>query len=91
MTETGIFRAYFNRHQAAPLVWCVAFLRGDTLVWEIAVAHVVFRAPARTAYAPKPTDDADDGTPSAYLETYGRLAIEGSIATIWPAGEDAIT
>jgi hypothetical protein len=81
VTAFGIFRVYFNRHQAAPLVWCVAADHGG---WEIAVQHVVFRAPARTAYTPKPEKDEDDGKPSAFVEVYGRLEVEGSIATIHP-------
>jgi hypothetical protein len=29
VTITGRFRVYFNRHGAAPLVWCVAPVPGD--------------------------------------------------------------
>lgn len=79
MTHIGAFRVYFNRHGAAPLVWCVAPLAGG---WEIAVAHVVLKAPARTSYTPKPEKDEDDGKPSAVIEVYGRFELAGSIATI---------
>jgi len=109
MTHTGLFRIYFNRHQAAPLVWCVAaMVCEDTdrelytawlvasdvslsreldvpldVEWEIAVQSVILRAATRTVYAPKPTPDADDGKPSAYLEAFGRLEIECGVATIY--------
>lgn len=89
MTHTGIFRIYFNRHQAAPLVWCVAAMSGNAMCWEIAVEHVVLRAPARTAFVPKLEKDEDDGKPSAYLETYGELVITGGIATVYEADEVA--
>jgi hypothetical protein len=33
---------------------------------------------------PKPEKDEDDGKPSAFVEVYGRLEVDGSIATIHP-------
>lgn len=66
------FRVYFNRHQAAPLVWCIAT---DSL--EIAVATLTIDAPVTTVYKPKPTPDDEDGKPSAWLEVTGVLVIRG--------------
>lgn len=77
VTYTGSMRLHFNRHGAAPLVWCVA-----TDAWEMAVSAVVVRAPLRTVYQPKATPDDEDGKASAWLEVVGRLHVEGSIATI---------
>lgn len=74
---TGAFRVYFNRHQAAPLVWCVA-----SEDWELAVAAVAIEAPVSTIYKPKATPDEEDGRPSAWLEVTGTLTIEGRIARI---------
>lgn len=82
MNTTGKFRVYFNRHQAAPLVWCIAPEAGG---WEIAVAHVVFRVDTNTVFAPKETKDEDDGKPSGWLYCEGALRISGSIAIIEPA------
>lgn len=86
MTFIGALRCYFNRHGAAPLVWCVAPLAGG---WELAVEHVVLKAPARTSYTPKETADEDDGKPSAVIEVYGRLELAGSIATIYEHDAEA--
>ncbi len=69
----GVFRVYFNRHQAAPLVWCI---RCHLL--EIAVAHVVINAPTETVYQPKATPDDEDGLPSAWLEVTGVLTVDGA-------------
>ncbi len=69
----GTFRIYFNRHLAAPLVWCIA-----TDHYEIAVASVLLDAPARTVYAPKATDDHEDGKPSAWQEVTGVLVIDSA-------------
>lgn len=77
MTHTGRFRLHFNKHGAAPLVWCVA-----TDAWEPAVSSFVCTAPLRSVYRPKATADDDDGKPSAWLECDGVLTVEGSIATI---------
>lgn len=73
----GVFRVYFNRHGAAPLVWCVA-----TEHWELAVAAVDIRAPVRTVYVAKATPDHEDGKPSAWLEVAGTLTISASSAFI---------
>lgn len=79
MTFAGKFRLHFNRHGAAPLVWCVA-----TDEWEIAVAGIDCTAPMVTVYRPKETPDDEDGKPSAWLETRGTLTLTGSIARIAP-------
>lgn len=76
---TGQMRLHFNRHGAAPLVWCVS-----TAEWEIAVSHILCLVPLRSVYAPKPTADEDDGKPSAWFEVEGRLRIIGSTASIQP-------
>lgn len=89
LTIAGTFRIYFNRHQAAPLVWSIA-LDGEGLVdgrpwhvFEIAVAEVVITAAAgaRTVYLPKATPDHEDGKPSAWLEVDGVLRIDPSSST----------
>lgn len=79
MTYTGRMKVHFNRHGAAPLVWCVA-AEG----WEMAVSHVVVNAPMRTVYEPKETPDDEDGRPSAWLEVCGTLHVNGSVARIEP-------
>lgn len=65
----GTFRIYFNRHQAAPLVWCIAH---DG--FELAVIAVAIEVPVRTAYTPKAVPD-DDGKPSAWIEATGVLCV----------------
>lgn len=77
MRAEGIFRVYFNRHGAAPLVWCVA-----TDEWELAVSSVTLIAPTQSVYRPKATDDDDDGRPSAWLEVRGTLEVRGSHAVV---------
>ncbi len=86
----GTFRVYFNRHQAAPLVWCVT-LQGakpdDLPLLEIAVTEVVIASSthiARTVYAPKSTPDDEDGKPSAWIQVWGVLRIDAgsSVARI---------
>lgn len=79
MTYTGRMRLHFNRHGAAPLVWCVA-----TDDWEMAVSHILVTAPMRTVYAPKPVADDEDGKPSAWLEVCGTLHVAGGVARIEP-------
>ena len=83
----GTWLVYFNRAQAAPLVWCCALVNhtgGDSPnPWiEIAVADVLINAPCRTVYAPKSTPDDEDGKPSAWIEVDGVLTIAGGVATI---------
>lgn len=77
----GTFRVYFNRHQAAPLVWCVAVMdTGDVIavpMLEIACAELAIDAPVTTVYAPKATPDDEDGKPSAWLEVTGVLSVDG--------------
>lgn len=79
-TFTGTFRIYFNRHGAAPLMWCVSPEEGD---WEIAVQHVEIHVEAWTVYEPKATPDDEDGRPSAWIRVTGELDIRhGGIARI---------
>jgi hypothetical protein len=73
----GTFRVHFNRHTAAPLVWCVA-----TDQWEIAVSSVVIDAEVRSVYRAKSMPDDEDGKPSAWLEVSGVLVVVGSEARI---------
>lgn len=77
VTAIGRFRIYFNRHGAAPLVWCVALEnpRGPELLWELAVPAVETHERATTVYAPKATADDVDGKPSAWFVCEGRLEI----------------
>lgn len=78
MAHRGTFRVHFNRHGAAPLVWCVA-----TDEWELAIASVtVDGVELRTVYRPKATPDDEDGKPSAWLEVTGVLTIAGAEARI---------
>src|SRR5687768_251505 len=67
----GRFRVHFNRHGAAPLVWCVA-----TDAWELAVSEVRFQGVRITSvYRPKQTPDDEDGRPSAWFEVSGKLTL----------------
>lgn len=75
----GRFRLYFNRHGAAPLLWCVSPVDA---AWEIAVASVTIHTRCWTVYRPKETADEDDGRPSAWIECEGQLLIQSSRATI---------
>lgn len=77
MTYTGRMRVHFNRHGAAPLVWCIA-----TDDWEMAVANVILLAPTVSMYRAKATPDDEDGRPSAWFEVEGVLVVEGRTATI---------
>ena len=80
MTTTGKFRIYFNRHGAAPLMWCVSPEDGS---WEIAVRDVQIATLADTVYKPKATADEDDGKPSAWIAVEGQLTVlMGGFATI---------
>lgn len=79
MTFTGKMRLHFNRHGAAPLVWCIA-----TDGWELTVSAIAVDVSVRTVYRSKPTPDDEDGKPSAWLECEGSLVVAGSIATISP-------
>jgi len=78
----GTFRVYFNRHQAAPLVWCIG-----TDSFEIAVASLAIDAPVAMVYKPKPTSDDEDGKPSAWLEVTGVLVIRGKECCISRSAE----
>jgi hypothetical protein len=69
----GTFRIYFNRHQAAPLVWCIA-----TDTFELAVAGWISEVPVHSVYINKEVPDHEDGKPSAWLEVTGVLLVTGS-------------
>jgi hypothetical protein len=79
MTITGTFRLHFNRHGAAPLVWCIA-----TDDWELAVSSFSVKVPLRSVYRAKATADDEDGKPSAWLEATGTLVLHSSHAEIRP-------
>ncbi len=72
MTIYGKWRVYFNRHGAAPLMWCVSPVAGG---WELAIASIGINVHAMTVYRPKPIADEDDGKPSAWIEAQGQLTI----------------
>jgi hypothetical protein len=83
MTYTGRMRIYFNRHQAAPLVWCVACVEGDSWIgWELAVSEVHITGLTKTVYRPKEVADEVDGHPSAWLEVEGILRVNAGVANI---------
>lgn len=73
-------RLHFNRHGAAPLVWCVTILdKAGVPRLEIATrGFYVLGVPIQTVYRPKATADDDDGIPSAWLApaTSGPVLIE---------------
>ena len=73
----GRFAVYFNRHQAAPLVWCIALLDiAGSPVWELAVSELVIEKTTATArYRPGQSDDSESGIPSAVIECSGRLTV----------------
>lgn len=71
--SVGAFRVYFNRHGAAPLVWCVAPESG---AWELAVRSCTITVPLVTVYRPKSTPDDEDGRPSAWIAATGALWLD---------------
>jgi len=77
MRFTGTFRLHYNRHGAAPLIWCVT-----TDDWELAISEFHVHVPLTSVYRPKATADDDDGKPSAWLEATGTLEVVGSKAVI---------
>lgn len=83
ITFTGPMRLYFNRHGAAPLVWCVA---ADG--WELAVTRLDVRVPILSCYAPKATADDDDGKPSAWFAVDGVLVVQSDGRAIIKRTED---
>jgi hypothetical protein len=85
MMCAGMFRVYFNRHGAAPLVWCVA-----TEHWELAVAAVSIQTAAGTRYEPKATPDNEDGRTSAWIVTTGMLTVTGGEAVITGVDEPQV-
>lgn len=81
---TGHMRCHWNKHGAAPFVWCVSVQDS----WEIAVRDIVIRAETRSVYAPKEVPAHEDGKPSAWFTVFGRLTVdEFGIATIEPVHE----
>lgn len=77
---SGVFRIYFNRHGAAPLMWCVCpdpdGTDGAWPRWEIAVRDVVIESGCSTRYERKDTPDDEDGRPSAWISTVGTLSVD---------------
>lgn len=72
-------RLHFNRHGAAPLVWCVA-----TDDFEIAVKGFrVFDVGLETVYITKATPDDEDGKPSAWLRPATHAQIRVTITAGW--------
>ncbi len=71
MNFTAKVRLHFNRHGAAPLVWCIA-----TDDFEIAVRGIAVEVPVATVYVlNKTVADDEDGKPSAWIETAGEARI----------------
>ena len=81
MTVLGKWRVYFNREGAHPLMWCISPENGE---WELAVPQVRIEAACATVYKAKPTPDAEDGKPSAWIAVEGQLTVLAGfgIATI---------
>lgn len=80
---TSGLRLHFNRHGAAPLVWCISDAKG---AWELAVAGFFTSVRLETVYAPKAMPDDEDGKPSAFLRPVTdvpyKVTLTGSWATI---------
>lgn len=74
MEYVGELRIYFNRLSAEPMMWCVSPEDGQ---WEIAVRTVDIDpgVGGSTVWRPKVTPDDEDGRPSAWFATSGRLRI----------------
>jgi hypothetical protein len=66
----GTFRVYFNRHGAAPLVWHIA-----KVVQEEGVEVVAWELAVRTVTT---VPDDEDGRPSAWFRTEGRLRVDAA-------------
>lgn len=87
MKTQGKFRCYYNRHGAAPLMFCIAPVVG---AWEIAIQTVDIKVPSRLVYRAKATDDDDDGKPSAWVECEGELEVfESGYARVGPSARFA--
>lgn len=81
------WRIYFNRHQAAPLVWCVAAQadQSSKVMFEVAVSALGCTAGIVSAYEPDSGPSDDTGRPVAWFEAYGELTVdELGRATIKP-------
>lgn len=83
LTYTGQLALYFNRHQDAPRVWCIA---PHDRAWELQVPRMRCETPCVSVYKPSghvAHVDPHDGPPSAYFSTYGTLTVdEGGTAII---------
>lgn len=81
------WRFYFNRHQAAPLVWCVAAegIKACRIEFEVAVAVVVCHSPMQSCYCVDEPASDETGKPVAWFEAYGTLTLgDDGQATIRP-------
>lgn len=92
MVQTGTFRVYFNRHGAAPLLWCVALVDDSDIAavriaWEIAVRHVDISVPCWTVFVTRKEADEDTGLPSAWITCRGMLTVapDGTASVSRPA------
>jgi hypothetical protein len=74
MVGKGIWKVYFNRHQEATRVWCVAPVSG---AWEAAVVSVdIFDGDVLSRYKRLPNPDPELlGPPSAWMEVEGALTL----------------
>lgn len=70
-------RLHFNRHGAAPLVWCVTILdKAGAPLLEIAVKGFrVYGVAIESVYCPKMVPDDEDGIPSAWLAPVQHAAV----------------
>lgn len=84
MTHVGQMIVYFNRHQDAPRVWCIA---PPDRAWEIQVQTVIISVPSQSHYNHLPSLPNHDGPPSALFQVAGSLVVddEGN-ATITESG-----
>jgi hypothetical protein len=75
------WRIYFNRHGAAPLMWCVSDVHGT---FEICVPRVHIDVPSWFVYRAKESADDDDGRPSGWVECEGVLELSdnGSVCIV---------
>lgn len=87
LSYTGLVRVYWNRH-GTDLKWCLASppphdASPHAVRWELAVSTIDIRgASLSTRYEPKPTDDHDDGRPSAWLEGFATVEVLGGVAIL---------
>ncbi len=67
------WRVYFNRHNAAPLVWSVSNFDGS---FEMSVQDVQLMVPSFFVYKKKEVRDEDDGKPSGWSQCVGVLSVD---------------